>query len=91
MGWVAVAGLGVMQYQRQGVIGNYNSKVAVGKKLEEANFARIQGTIYKQQAELARINTIARTGTSLMTMGSGVSGTNTAQLNMAYPAQYGTF
>jgi hypothetical protein len=70
---------------------DYNSKVAVGKKLEEANFARIQGTIYKQQAELARINTIARTGTSLMTMGSGVSGTNTAQLNMAYPAQYGTF
>jgi hypothetical protein len=64
---------------------DYNSKVAVGKKLEEANFARIQGQIARQSAKMAQINTIARTGTSLMTMGS------TAQLNMAYPAKYGTF
>jgi hypothetical protein len=47
---------------------DYNSKVAVGKKLEEANFARIQGQIARQSAKMAQINTIARTGTSLMTM-----------------------
>jgi hypothetical protein len=70
---------------------DYNSKVAVGKKLEEANFARIQGQMARQSAKMAQLQTIAKTGTSLMTMGSGVSGTNTAQLNMAYPAQYGTF
>ena len=146
MGWVAVAGLGAMQYQQQGAIGkynqavqdrnatiaeqeaamiekqlefdigrfdqqfqqlkgttevslnksgivsgegtalriarynaeqavlqknvmDYNSKVAVGKKLEEANFSRIQGTIYKQQAKLAQIQTASQTGTTLLKIG----------------------
>jgi hypothetical protein len=48
---------------------DYNSKVVVGKKLEEANFSRIQGTIYKQQAKLAQIQTASQTGTSLLKMG----------------------
>ena len=52
---------------------DYNSKVAEGKKLEEANFARIQGQMARQSAKMAQINTIARTGTSLMTMGTGSS------------------
>jgi len=67
---------------------DYNSKIAVGKKMEEANFARIQGQVARQQAKMAQINTIARTGTSLMNMGSEPT---TSQLNMAYPAKYGTF
>ena len=90
------SGLRILRYNAEQAVlqknvMDYNSKVAVGKKLEEANFARIQGQMARQSAKMAQINTIARTGTSLMTMGSGVSGTNTAQLNMAYPAQYGTF
>jgi hypothetical protein len=41
------------------------------EKMEEANFARIQGTMARQQAKLAQLQTITKTGTSLMTMGSG--------------------
>ena len=47
---------------------DYNSKVAVGKKLEEANFARIQGQMARQQAKMAQLQTITQTGTSLMRM-----------------------
>ena len=47
---------------------DYNSKVAQSKKLEEANFARIKGTIARQSARLAQIGTIASTGTSLLGM-----------------------
>jgi hypothetical protein len=48
---------------------DYNSKVAVGKKLEEANFARIQGQMARQQAKLAQLQTVSQTGTSLLKMG----------------------
>ena len=47
---------------------DYNSKVAQSQKLEQANFARIQGNIARQQARLAQIGTIASTGTSLLGM-----------------------
>ncbi len=47
----------------------YNSKVAANKKIEEANFARVQGNIARQQARLAQLGTVASTGTSLLTMG----------------------
>ena len=46
----------------------YNSQVAVSKKLEEANFARIQGSMARQQARLAQFQTIGSTGTSLLNM-----------------------
>ena len=49
----------------------YNSKVAANRKMEEASFARISGNLARQQAKLAQINTIASTGTSLLTMSSG--------------------
>ena len=67
------SGLRILRYNAEQAeiqkdVMDYNSKVVVGKKLEEANFARIQGTIYKQQAKLAQINTITQTGTSLMKM-----------------------
>ena len=73
---------------------DYNSKVEQSKKLEEANFARIQGTMARQQARIAQLGTLTQTGTSLLTMGGGFGGGgsgNTARLNMIYPAQYGTF
>ena len=71
---------------------DYNSKVEQSKKMEEANFARIQGTMARQQARIAQLGTLTQTGTSLLTMGGGFGGSgNTARLNMTYPAQYGTF
>jgi len=50
---------------------DYNSKVAEGKKLEEANFARIQGQMARQSAKMAQLQTVTKTGTSLMSMGGG--------------------
>ena len=76
------------QAQLQKNIMEYNSKVAESKKLEEANFARIQGVMARQQAKIAQIGTITQTGTSLLKMGGP---TSTSQLNMYYPGQYGTF
>ena len=46
----------------------YNSEVAAANKMEEANFARIKGTMARQSARLAQIRTVAQTGTSLLTM-----------------------
>ena len=48
----------------------YNSKVATNNKQEEANFARIKGSMAREQARLAQIGTIASTGTSLLSMGN---------------------
>ena len=46
----------------------YNSKVGQAKKLEEANFSRIQGQIARQTAKSAQISTLMSTGTSLLGM-----------------------
>ena len=46
----------------------YNAKVGAARKMEDANFARIQGNIARQQAKLAQIGTIASSGTSLLKM-----------------------
>jgi len=46
----------------------YNSKVAQSRKIEQANFSRIQGNIARQSARLAQIGTLASTGTSLLGM-----------------------
>ena len=48
----------------------YNSQVAVNNKMEEANFARIKGTMARNEAKLAQISTVAQTGTSLLKMGN---------------------
>ena len=48
---------------------DYNSKVAQSNKMEEANFARIRGTMARNDAKMAQINTVASTGTSLLKMG----------------------
>jgi hypothetical protein len=57
----------------------YNSEVAVNNKMEEANFARIRGSMARQQAKMAQINTIAQTGTSLMSMGGSSGGGSQGQ------------
>ena len=46
----------------------YNSQVAASNKMEEANFARIRGTMARQESKMAQIGTIAQTGTSLLAM-----------------------
>ena len=46
----------------------YNSKVAQSNKIEEANFARIRGTMARNDAKMAQIGTVAQTGTSLFSM-----------------------
>ena len=42
--------------------------------MEEANFARIQGNIARQQAKIAQIGTLMQTGTSLLSMSGGSGG-----------------
>ena len=61
------------QAEIQKDIMTYNSKVAQSQALEQANFARIQGQVVRQQARLAQIQTIMQTGTSLLTMSQGTS------------------
>ena len=46
----------------------YNSQVAAANKMEEANFARIRGTMARNDAKMAQIGTVAQTGTSLLAM-----------------------
>ena len=53
----------------------YNSQVAAANKMEEANFARIRGTMARQQARMAQIGTIAQTGSSLFSMMNKPKGT----------------
>ena len=45
---------------------DYNSKVKQSQKLEEANFARMQGTLARQQARAAQFGYYAQAGTSLL-------------------------
>ena len=45
---------------------DYNSKINQAKKFEEANFARIQGNVARQQARAAEIGYYAQAGTSLL-------------------------
>ena len=46
----------------------YNSQVAAANKREEASFAKIKGTMARQESRLAQIGTLASTGTSLLRM-----------------------
>jgi hypothetical protein len=46
----------------------YNSQVAANNKQEEANFARIKGTMARNEAKMAQIGTIAQTGSLLYGM-----------------------
>ena len=63
---IAAANAREAELQRQ--IISYNSKVAQSRKIESANFARIQGNIARQQAKLAQLGTIAKTTTSILGM-----------------------
>ena len=45
---------------------DYNSKVAEYQKIEQANFARMQGTIARQEGRIAALGYYAQAGTSLL-------------------------
>jgi hypothetical protein len=45
----------------------YNSKINESRAYEEANFARMQGTLARQQARAAEFGYYAQAGTSLLT------------------------
>ncbi len=56
------------QAELQRDIIEYNGKVAEAKKLEEANFARIQGTLARASGRQQAIGYLAGAGSSLLTM-----------------------
>ena len=56
------------QAELQKDIIEYNGKVAEAKKLEEANFARIQGSLARAQGRQQAIGYLAQAGSSLLTM-----------------------
>ena len=49
---------------------DYNSKVAQSQKIEEANFARIQGVIARREGKIAALGSYARAGESLLRIGT---------------------
>jgi len=80
------SGLRIMKYNAEQAeiekdILDYNSKVAQSQKMEEANFARMSGQMAKMQARSTAIGYYAQAGQSLMSMGSGFSGTKPTTYN----------
>ena len=73
------SGLNILRYNAQQAeiekdILDYNSKVAQSQKMEQANFARIQGTIARREAKIAQLGYYAKAGESLMAMSGGGGG-----------------
>ena len=69
------SGLNIMKYNAQQAeiekdILDYNSKVAQSQKIEQANFARIQGTIARREAKIAQLGYYAKAGESLLRIGT---------------------
>ena len=67
------SGLRVLRYNAeqaeiQKTVMDYNSKVAQSQKLEEANFARIQGVIARREGKIAQLGYYAKAGESLLRM-----------------------
>jgi len=58
----------VYEAQLQKELIKYNSQVAVANKMEEANFARIRGTMARNESKLAQIQTVAQTGSNIYSM-----------------------
>jgi len=46
----------------------YNTEIGKSQALEQANFARIQGQVSRQEAKVAQFTTLTKTGTSLLAM-----------------------
>jgi hypothetical protein len=59
-----------LEAEMQNKITRYNADVGMAKKMQEAQFSRIQGQVARNAARLANIQTFAKAGTSLLSMGS---------------------
>ena len=59
-----------LEAEMQNKITRYNADVGMAKKMQEAQFSRIQGQVARNAARLANIQTAAKAGTSLLSMGS---------------------
>ena len=59
-----------LEAEMQNKITKYNADVGIAKKMQEAQFSRIQGQVARNAARLANIQTAAKAGTSLLSMGS---------------------
>ncbi len=46
----------------------YDAEIGKARAFEQANFARIQGDVARQESKIAMLNTATQTGTSLLTM-----------------------
>lgn len=46
----------------------YDAEIGKARAFEQANFARIQGDVARQESKIAMLNTATKTGTSLLTM-----------------------
>jgi len=67
------SGLRVLRYNAeqaeiQKSVIDYNSQVAESQKMEEANFARIQGVIARREGKIAQLGYYAKAGESLLRM-----------------------
>ena len=70
------SGLRVLRYNAeqaeiQKTVMDYNSKVAQSQKMEDANFARIQGVIARREGKIAQLGYYAKAGESLLRMNQG--------------------
>ncbi len=70
------SGLRVLRYNAeqaeiQKTVMDYNSKVSQSQKMEEANFARIQGVIARREGKIAQLGYYAKAGESLLRMNQG--------------------
>jgi hypothetical protein len=68
------SGLRILRYNAEQAevekdILTYNSKVAQSQKMEEANFALMQGQVARNEAKIAQYGYYAKAGQSLLTMG----------------------
>ena len=68
------SGLRVLRYNAeqaeiQKTVMDYNSKVAQSQKMEDANFARIQGVIARREGKISQIGSYAKAGESLLRIG----------------------
>ena len=67
------SGLRVLRYNAeqaeiQKSVIDYNSQVAQAQKMEQANFARIQGVIARREGKIAQLGYYAKAGESLLRM-----------------------
>ena len=65
-----IARFNAEQAEIQKDVMDYNSQVAQSQKMEQANFARIQGVIARREGEIAKLGYYAKAGESLLRIGT---------------------